>query len=92
VLRIRGNSQIGATFIDEIDSYAHELAQHGGRLYLCGMTPDLAEKLQRAGRLDLNDEVVLVPGEEILGSSLREAVRRAHAWIDNRGENEDPPA
>src|SRR5690606_12909718 len=49
VLRIRGNSQIGATFIDEIHGYAHELAQHGGRLYLCGMTPDLADKLRRAG-------------------------------------------
>lgn len=43
VLRIRGNSQIGATFIEEIDDYAHELSGHGGRLYLCGMTPDLAE-------------------------------------------------
>jgi sulfate permease, SulP family len=89
VLRIRGNSQIGATFIEEINGYAHELGRHGGRLYLCGMTPDLAEKLRRADWLALNDEVVLVPGEEILGSSLREAVRQARAWVDNRSEDED---
>lgn len=90
VLRIRGNSQIGATFIEEIDDYAHELAEHGGRLYLCGMTPDLAERFRRADRFDLGDEVVLVPGEEILGSSLREAVRQARAWVE-RGAGEEGP-
>jgi SulP family sulfate permease len=38
VLRIRRTSQIGATFVEEIDDYAHQLGRHGGRLYLCGMT------------------------------------------------------
>lgn len=90
VLRIRGNSQIGATFIDEIHGYAHELAQHGGRLYLCGMTPDLADKLRRAGRFELGEEVVLVPGGEILGSSLQDAVRQARAWVDHQREDGGP--
>jgi SulP family sulfate permease len=89
VLRIRGNSQIGATFIEEIDDYAHRLGRRGGRLYLCGMTPDLADKIERADRLALNDEVVLVPGGEILGSSLRDAVRQARAWVDNGSADQD---
>lgn len=46
------------------------------------MTPDLAEKFRRAERFALGNEVVLVPGEEILGSSLREAVRQARAWVE----------
>ena len=52
------------------------------------MTPDLAEKFRRADRFDLGDEVVLVPGEEILGSSLRDAVRQARAWLDGRSEDD----
>lgn len=88
VLRIRGNSQIGATFIEEINDYAHELGQHGGRLYLCGMTDDLADKLRRADRLDLGDEVVLVPGTNVLGSSLREAIQQARAWSEDSAADE----
>ena len=82
VLRIRGNSQIGATFIEEINDYAHELGRRGGRLYLCGMTEDLADKLRRADRLALNDEVVLVPGTNVLGSSLSKAVQQARTWLE----------
>ncbi|CCH88437.1 Sulphate transporter [Modestobacter italicus] len=84
VLRIRGNSQIGATFIEEINDYAHELGERGGRLYLCGMTEDLADKLRRADRLALGNEVVLVPGTNVLGSALREAVQDARTWLDGR--------
>lgn len=89
VLRIRGNSQIGATFIEEINDYAHELGQRGGRLYLCGMTEDLADTLRRAGRFELGDEVVLVPGTDVLGSSLREAVQEAQTWLDGSGAKRD---
>jgi SulP family sulfate permease len=84
VMRIRGNSQIGPTFIDEINGCARDLAKGGGRLYLCGMTTELAGKLERADRLELDDEVVIVPGEEVLGRSLREAVRQAKEWVARR--------
>lgn len=84
VLRIRDNTQIGATFIEEITDYARKLSQRGGRLYLCGMTTRVSEMMKRSGRLALDDEVVLVPGEEVLGASLKEAVRQADAYL--RGE------
>lgn len=84
VLRIRDNTQIGATFIEEITDYARTLSQRGGRLYLCGMTTRVSEMMKRSGRLALDDEVVLVPGEEVLGASLKEAVRQADAYL--RGE------
>jgi len=90
VLRIRGNNQIGATFIEEINDYAHELAGRGGRLYLCGMTEDLADKLRRADRFELGDEVVLVPGTNVLGSSLQAAVQDAEQWLqEDRTPEED---
>jgi len=84
VLRVRGNTQVGATFIEEINDYAQELAAHGGRLYLCGLTTTLALRILRSQRVALGDDVVIVPGEEILGASLREAIRRAEEWVDTR--------
>lgn len=87
VLRIRGNSQIGATFIEEINEYARKLSAGSGRLYLCGMTPDLADRIERSGRLALGDEVVLVPGNEVLGSSLREAIDQAEQWLKGRRDD-----
>lgn len=83
VLRMRDNSQIGATFIEEVTDYAHTLSQRGGRLYLCGMTTQVGEMMRRSGRLALDDEVVLVPGEEVLGASLKETVRQAQAFLEH---------
>ena len=88
VLRVRGNTQIGATFIEEINDYAEQLARRGGRLYLSGVTTKLALRILRSERVALDEEVILVPGEEILGASLREAVGLAHEWVD-RGEPSD---
>lgn len=79
VVRVRGNGQIGPTFIEELNGYATDLREHGGRLYVCGMTPEVAERMKRAGRLDLDEGVRLVPGEEYLGSSVDESVRLARA-------------
>lgn len=84
----RGSTQIGPTFTDEINGYARRLADAGGRLYLCGMTTELAEKLTRSGQLDLGDGVVLVPGGEVLGRSLREAVRQARDWLERQDGTE----
>lgn len=86
VLRLRDNTQIGATFIEEVTDYARTLRRRGGRLYLCGMTTEVVQMMERSGRMALDDEVVLVPGEEILGASLREAVRQAHEFLEHDDE------
>lgn len=51
------------------------------------MTPELAGRIRRADRLSLGGEVVLAPGEEVLGPSLRDAVRRA--WVGDGSEDGD---
>ena len=86
VLRLRDNTQIGATFIEEVTDYSRTLRRRGGRLYLCGMTTEVVQMMERSGRMALDDEVVLVPGEEILGASLREAVRQAHEFLEHDDE------
>ena len=86
VLRLRDNTQIGATFIEEVTDYARTLRRRGGRLYLCGMTTEVVQMMERSGRMALDDEVVLVPGEEILGASLRKAVRQAQEFLEHDDE------
>jgi sulfate permease, SulP family len=81
ILRMRGYTRVGATLIDVLDEYADALAEAGGRLYLSGVHTDVATQLRRAGKLDLDRAVQLVPAEEVLGESTRRAVESASAWL-----------
>ncbi len=45
VLRLRGRSSLGATFVTVVDEYANRLHQAGGRLYLSGVDPDMMTML-----------------------------------------------
>ena len=81
VIRLRGNNQIGATLIDVMNDYAHELASSGGRLYLSGMDEQVSDRLKRAHRLDLDEEVVLFPATDVLGESTRDAIAAANDWL-----------
>ncbi len=90
ILRLRGNSQVGATSIDVLNEYAHALAGVGGRLYLSGMNDQVSERLERARRLDLDDEVVLFPATGILGESTERAVAAANAFLrQDRADGSD---
>jgi SulP family sulfate permease len=81
VLRLRGRTRVGATLIAVLDDYADALADVGGRLYLSGVDEDLSAQLQRVGKLDLEQEVRLVPADEIVGASTARAMESACAWL-----------
>lgn len=81
VLRLRGRTNVGSTLIEVIDDYADDLAEVGGRLYLSGVDERLAAQLRRAGKLDLDRAVELVPAQDVYGESTRKAVDDALAWL-----------
>jgi sulfate permease, SulP family len=81
VLRLRGRTSAGATLIEVLDEYADDLAELGGRLYLSGVDERLAAQLRRAGKLDLDRAVQLVPALDVLGASTLRAVGQASAWL-----------
>lgn len=89
ILRLRGNSQIGATVIDVLNDYAHELAKAGGLLYLNGMDEQVSDRLERARRLELDNEVILIPATDILGESTRRAIAHANTWLRPYREDDD---
>jgi sulfate permease, SulP family len=84
VLRLRGRARIGATLIDVLTRYADGLRRLDGKLYLAGVAPEAAEfltespKLQRAG-------VEVFEATPVLGDSMRHAVAKAEAWLNDSG-------
>jgi SulP family sulfate permease len=89
VLRLRGRTRVGATLIEMLDTYADDLGEVGGRLYLSGVDEELGTQLRQAGKLDLDDVVHLVPAQTVLGASTAEALSSASAWLGST--RSDPP-
>lgn len=91
VLRLRGRTRIGATLIEVLDSYADELEEIGGRLFLSGVEGAVRDQLRRTGKLDLEGVVRVVPATTILGESTAQALASASAWL-GRGRASPPRA
>lgn len=86
VLRLRGHSEIGATFIAVLDDYADDLQAGGGRLHLTGLSPEMATQLRLSDKLDLGDTVHLATARPRRGASTHEAVEDARTWLGRRRE------
>jgi SulP family sulfate permease len=86
ILRLRGYTSVGSTLIEVLDNYADALAAVGGRLYLSGVEKEVAKQLRRAGKLDLDQAVHLIPADEVFGVSTREAVKHASAWLGSTSD------
>ena len=81
VLRMRGRTSVGATLVDILDEYEERLREVSGRLYLSGVSPDVAQQLRNAGKLDLEDSVRIVPEAGVIGESTAQAAASAGAWL-----------
>jgi SulP family sulfate permease len=88
IIRLRGRQNLGATLIDVLDNYSDELERVGGRLFLADISEDTAVQLKRAGKLDLDRVVTLVPAEEAVQASTEEAVALAREWLGKRRVSE----
>jgi sulfate permease, SulP family len=51
ILRLRGRTSLGSTFIKLVGDYAERLDDVGGRLYLSGLQSSLTEQLHRTGSM-----------------------------------------
>jgi SulP family sulfate permease len=90
VLRLRGRTAVGATFVKVVADYAAALDKVGGRLYLSGVDHELAELLRRTDRLHLSEPVSVVEATELVGESTEKALREAETWVVRlRGETPD---
>jgi SulP family sulfate permease len=79
VLRLRGRTSLGATFIKVAADYAERLAQVDGRLYLSGLDPSVTERLHHTRRLE--GPVRLFEATPLVGESTQAAQHAAQAWL-----------
>ncbi len=86
VLRLRGRAQLGVTFLHVVEEYARRLDPIGGRLFLSGVSSDLARQIDGSGLLR-RAPIEIVPESPTIGASSIDAFHRARRWLD-QGEGD----
>ena len=61
VLRLRGRASLGATAFTVLAHYADRLGESGGRLYVSGVDPELAEKFEHVIDVRLHERIAVYP-------------------------------
>ena len=81
VLRLRGRTSLGATFFRVLGEYAARLDAAGGRLYVSGLDPDMADLLARTVPVSVAPPDRAFGATPILGESTWAALHDAQAWV-----------
>jgi sulfate permease, SulP family len=82
ILRLRGRTDLGATFMDVLLRYATTLAAVGSKLVLVSVGDRVVEQLQVAGVTAVVGHDNLYLGDERVGATLARATHDASAWVD----------
>jgi sulfate permease, SulP family len=93
ILRLRGRSDLGTTFMDVLYRYANGLAALGSKLVIVSTNKRIHEQLAVTGITDLIGSENLYTGDERVGATVKRAHADAIAWVKaNRrvGESDAP--
>jgi SulP family sulfate permease len=77
VLRLRGRTTLGATFLQVAGAYAATLARNGDRLNLSGVDPTLFASWETDETLDRLGDVHVEPAADVIGESTQLALEDA---------------
>ncbi len=89
VLRLRGQSTLGATLVEVLANYADKLKKGGGRLYLTGISEEAYDQIVRTKKLRLTGSVRAYEATSVRGESTEEAFADAKAWLVGKTESEE---
>jgi sulfate permease, SulP family len=84
ILRLRGRTDLGTSFMDVLRRYAEALAATGSKLVLVSASDRIQEQLRVTGVTDVIGTENIYPGDERVGATLKRAYRDAAAWIDGQ--------
>lgn len=82
ILRLRGHTDLGTTFVDVLARYASELAAVGSRLLIVSVDRRVLPQLRAGGVLDLIGADSVYRGDARVGAAVAHARSDAQAWID----------
>jgi SulP family sulfate permease len=84
ILRLRGRSDLGTTFMDVLYRYAQNLAAVGSKLVIVSTNARIEEQLKVTGITAVIGPANIYSGDDRVGASVTRAQDDAHAWIEAR--------
>ena len=84
ILRLRGRSDLGTTFMDVLLRYGQALAAVGSKLVIVSADEHIIDQLAVTGITDLIGTDNIYPGDERVGATIKRACADATAWIEDR--------
>lgn len=82
ILRLRGRTDLGTTFMDALRRYAESLGDAGSRLFIVSANERIIEQLTVTGITDVIGEDGIYPGDERVGATVARAEADAASWVD----------
>ena len=82
ILRLRGRTDLGTTFMDVLRRYAQTLTATGSKLVIVSASERIQEQLRVTGVTDLIAPENIYTGDERVGATLKRAYADATAWIE----------
>ena len=82
ILRLRGRTDLGTTFMDVLHRYAQGLAALGSKLVIVSVSELIQEQLKVTGITDLIGPENVYTGDERVGATLKRAHTEAVAWTE----------
>lgn len=84
ILRLRGRTDFGTTFIDVLRRYALALDEVGSSLKLVSVSERILEQLAMSGLAELLGPDNVYPGDDRVGHVFARANADAMAWVESR--------
>ena len=81
IIRLRGQVDLGTTFIDVLARYAAQLDSMGSRLVVVSVDSRVLDQLTTGGVIDLIGRDGVYGGDERVGAALSRAIEDAYAWV-----------
>ena len=84
ILRLRGRTDLGTTFMDALRRYAESLGDAGSRLFIVSANERIIEQLTVTGITDVIGANGIYPGDERVGATVARAEADAASWVDTQ--------
>ncbi|MBK6326310.1 MAG: SulP family inorganic anion transporter [Chloroflexi bacterium] len=81
ILTLRGQTDVGSTFLKVLTRYANQLHEQDSKLMLAGIEPYALIQIERTGILRTIGRENVFPASEGVGMALLQAVEAAETWI-----------
>jgi len=87
ILRLRGRTDLGTTFMDVLHRYAQTLSATGSKLVIVSANQRIQEQLRVTGVTDVLAPEDIYTGDERVGATLKRAYADATTWIEQNERN-----